>query len=95
MTYWKSLGGTSAVKAAMSDLHLNANNPATPEDATKVNYIKQCYGIVARDRPTTAASNFVSDVPAPPTEPLVTPVLVLWFDALDPNGTGTPVAKAL
>ena len=95
MDYWKKAGGTTiagstAVKDAMKLLHLNANNPATPEDATKVNYIRECYGIVPGERPATAASNYISDTPAPPSEPLVTPVLALWFDALDPNATMPP-----
>ena len=98
MEYWKKLGGTTAVgvnavKEAMKLLHSNANNAATSEDS-KVDYIKECYGIVPAARPTTASSLFVSDASLPPSEPLVTPVLALWFDALDPNGTGSETAPA-
>jgi hypothetical protein len=51
LTYWKNMGTVEAVKAAMSQLHLDANTSLTTEDA-KAAFIKQCYGIVPNPRPT-------------------------------------------
>jgi hypothetical protein len=51
LTYWKNKGGVEGVKAAMSQLHLDANSNLTTEDA-KAPFIKQCYGIVPNPRPT-------------------------------------------
>jgi hypothetical protein len=51
LTYWKNMGTVEAVKAAMSQLHLDANTSLTTEDAKAV-FIKQCYGIVPNPRPT-------------------------------------------
>jgi len=52
LEYWKNQGnGTvNAVKAAMSQLHLDANTNLTREDA-KAPFVKQCYGIVPNPRP--------------------------------------------
>jgi hypothetical protein len=52
LEYWKNQGnGTvNAVKAAMSQLHLDANTNLTREEA-KAPFVKQCYGIVPNPRP--------------------------------------------
>ena len=95
LAYWKNRGNGSvaAVKAAMSQLHLDANSTVTTEDV-KANFIRQCYGIIPGNRPNYSTS-FQSDTtvqsfPAPP--PSLNPVpsvsgLVAWFDAADPFNT--------
>ena len=52
LEYWKNQGNGSvnAVKAAMAQLHLDANTKLTREDA-KAPFVKQCYGIVPNPRP--------------------------------------------
>jgi len=59
MKYWKKLGGVSSVKAAMTQLHMNANSDQLTEDA-KAAFIKQCYGIIPGSRPKYVTS-FQSD----------------------------------
>jgi len=62
LEYWKNKGNGSvtAVKAAMSQLHLDANTNLTREDA-KAPFVKQCYGIVPNPRPGFK-SNFTPDL---------------------------------
>ena len=98
LAYWKNRGNGSvaAVKAAMAQLHLDANSNLTTEDA-KANFIKQCYGITPSERPNYSTT-FQSDKTvqsAPPKPSGFNPIpsvsgLVAWFDAADPfNRDGT------
>jgi hypothetical protein len=94
LTYWKNRGGVDAVKAAMAQLHLDANSNLTTEDA-KAPFIKQCYGIVPNPRPTYK-TNFQVDRSVQGVKPVlasINPVsgvsgIVAWFDASDPFNTG-------
>ena len=49
LSYWKKAGGVDAVKKAMSQLHMDANDASIPEDNRK-DKISQCYGIVPNPR---------------------------------------------
>lgn len=49
LSYWKKAGGVDAVKRAMSQLHLDANDGSIPEEDRKVK-ISQCYGVVPNPR---------------------------------------------
>ena len=96
LTYWKNRGDGSvaAVKAAMTQLHLDANSTTTNE-AAKTTFIKQCYGIIPNDR-NIYSGRFTSDTSVQglrPVLPSINPVsgvsgIVAWFDAADPFNTG-------
>ena len=95
LAYWKNQGNGSveAVKAAMSQLHLDANSNLTTED-TKVEFIKRCYGISPNPRPNYSTSFQIDRTVQgiPPRAPSLNPVpsvsgLVAWFDAADPFNT--------
>ena len=61
LAYWKGLGTEVAVKAAMSQLHLDANSKMIKED-DRLGLIKQCYGITI-GKPQAYSATYVPDVP--------------------------------
>ncbi len=61
LAYWKGLGSEAAVKAAMSQLHLDANSKLIKED-DRLGLIKQCYGITI-GKPQDYSATYVPDVP--------------------------------
>jgi hypothetical protein len=103
LTYWKNIGDGSvaAVKAAMTQLHLDANSTITNE-AAKTNFIKQCYGIVPNDR-NIYSGTFTSDTSVQgqrPVLPSINPVsgvsgIVAWFDAADPFNSGETLVNGM
>jgi len=54
LTYWQSLGGVKAVKAAMAQIHLDANSEMNDED--KKDALLQCYGTNLASRPPASSS---------------------------------------